>query len=74
MKYVFKKLEWPGIEMGERVLLCPNCHELICRSDIEHFRVCPYCASNLEMTYELEDFLLDPIVEGWTATEHRRMM
>jgi uncharacterized CHY-type Zn-finger protein len=70
MKYVFKRLD--GVE--DRVLLCPKCRESIYRSDIEHFNSCPYCGSLLEMTDELEDFLLEPIVEGWTATEHRRMM
>jgi len=70
MDYVFKRLG--GV--SERVLLCPECHESICRLDIEHFNACPYCASRLEMTDELEDFLLEPIVEGWTATEQLRMM
>ena len=70
MKYVFKRLDGTS----ERFLICPECREVICRSDIEHFNACPYCAARLEMTDELEDFLLEPIIEGWTATEHLRMM
>ncbi len=70
MKYNFKKL----IDLNDRVLLCPQCCEILYRMDIEHYTACPYCLFPLEMTDELEDFLLEPIVNGWTATEHRRMM
>ena len=70
MKYHFKKLE----EINDRVLLCPRCCEVLYRADIEHFSSCPYCSLPLEMTEELEDFLLEPIIDGWTATEHKRMM
>lgn len=70
MKYHFKRLD----EINERVLVCPKCCEILYRTDIEHFSSCPYCSQSLEMTEELEDFLLEPIIEGWTATEHKRMM
>ncbi len=65
MEYVFKKFDGSG----DRMLVCPICREFIARSDIEHFRICPYCGASLEMTDELEDFLLDPIVADWTLYE-----
>ncbi len=70
MKYNFKQIT----DLNDRVLLCPRCCEILHRMDIEHFTVCPYCSLPLEMNDELEDFLLEPIVDGWTATEQRRMM
>ena len=70
MKYRFRKLH--GFE--DRGLLCPRCSEILYRTDLEHYTACPYCALPLEMNNELEDFLLEPIVDGWTATEHRRML
>ena len=70
MEYVFKKFD--GAD--ERMLVCPSCREFIARPDIEHFHLCPYCGATLEMTDELEDFLLDPIVADWTLHERGRMM
>ena len=70
MNYSFKRLE----ELNEKAVLCPRCREPLFRIDIENYSLCPYCAFSLEMTDELEDFLLEPIVEGWTATEQKRMM
>jgi len=70
MKYRFRKID----ELDDRVLICPRCHEILYRADIEHYNICPYCSFALEMNDELEDFLLEPIVDGWTATEHRRML
>jgi uncharacterized CHY-type Zn-finger protein len=70
MKYNFRKLN----DLNDRVLLCPRCCEALFRTDIEHYTSCPYCTLPLEMNNELEDFLLEPIVDGWTATEQRRMM
>ena len=69
MQYTFRKLN----ELNDRVLLCPRCCETLYRTDIEHYTSCPYCALPLEMNDELEDFLLEPIIEGWTATEQRLM-
>ena len=60
--------------MDGRTLNCPTCHELLYRTDIEHFVVCPYCSSQLKMTNELEDFLLEPIVDIWTTHEQQRIM
>ena len=70
MEYTFRKLT--GI--NERVLLCPRCCEMLYRADIENYTSCPYCALTLEMNDELEDFLLEPIIDGWTTSEQKRMV
>ena len=70
MNYIFKD----DSHMDGRTLICPKCHELLYRTDIEHFITCPYCSYPLEMTSELEDFLLEPIVDIWTVNEQQRML
>ena len=63
MKYQFKKLK----NNEDRVLLCPKCSEVLYRTDIEDFNICPYCSYSLEKTYELEDYILDPMVNYWIS-------
>ncbi|NOY75867.1 MAG: hypothetical protein GXP32_08790 [Kiritimatiellaeota bacterium] len=63
-----------NIDLDERTLLCPKCEESLYRADIEYFNTCPYCSSPLDMTNELEDFLLEPIVDIWTFNEQQRML
>lgn len=70
MHYIFKE----NTNMDGRTLICPTCHEFLYRTDIEYFSACPYCSSKLEMTSELEDFLLEPIVDIWTANEQQRVL
>lgn len=65
MVYTFKKSNYQHAKM----LICPRCCEMLNRTDIEHFSTCPYCSFFLELTSELEDFLLEPIVNGWMARE-----
>jgi uncharacterized CHY-type Zn-finger protein len=69
MEYMFKH----NVDSDDRTLLCPKCREPLYRADIEYFNTCPYCSSPLDMTTELEDFLLEPIVDIWTVNEQQRM-
>ena len=69
MSYTFKN----DGEIEDRTLICPKCKETLYRADIEYFNTCPYCSSKLDMTNELEDFLLEPIVDIWTVNEQQRM-
>ena len=55
--------------LGSRVLECPNCMESLERQDIEDYSNCPYCLTSLPFNYDLEDYLLDPLVEIWQAQE-----
>lgn len=68
--YTFKKSDYPQSKM----LVCPKCCEALYRSDIEHFSTCPYCGCKLELTDELEDFLLEPIVDIWMAREQHQQI
>ncbi len=70
MMYKFTKTQYPQIKM----LVCPQCCELLNRTDIEHFSTCPYCSCKLELTDELEDFLLEPIVDVWMAREQHQQI
>ena len=70
MRYTFKR----NVDMEDRTLICPKCGETLYRADIEHFTTCPYCSSPLDMTNELEDFLLEPIVDIWTVNEQQRLL
>jgi uncharacterized CHY-type Zn-finger protein len=70
MEYKFKQYS----DTNDRALICPQCREVLHRVDIEFFTTCPYCSFPLETTGELEDFLLEPIVDVWTATEQKRML
>jgi hypothetical protein len=58
--------------IGMRLLECPECKEILERQDIEDFTNCPYCLKDLPYNYELEDYLLDPLVEMWQAQEQSR--
>lgn len=70
MIYKFIKTQNPQAKM----LVCPHCCELLHRTDIEHFSTCPYCSGKLELTEELEDFLLEPIVDIWMAREQHQQI
>ncbi|MBQ9771952.1 MAG: hypothetical protein IJW23_09040 [Lentisphaeria bacterium] len=35
------------------------------RQDVETFIRCPYCDYKFLIDYEMEDFLLHPVVENW---------
>ena len=65
MIYTFQKSNHSHTKM----LICPKCCEMLNRIDIEHFSTCPYCLCSLELTDELEDFLLEPIVDVWMTRE-----
>ncbi len=47
-------------------LVCPQCLEMLTRSDLEGFGHCPYCDHSFERNPELEDFLLRPVIKQWT--------
>ena len=68
MEYKFKVSGYPL----KKMLVCPGCHELLNRTDIEFFSACPYCSCKLDLTDELEDFLLEPIISVWMAREHQQ--
>ena len=48
-----------------KFLVCPCCMETLTQIDIESFSSCPYCNHKFESSYELEDFILRPVVEHW---------
>lgn len=50
---------------SQKVLVCPQCYEMLVQHDIESFSHCPYCNFKFELSHELEDFLLAPIVDQW---------
>ncbi len=56
---------------SDKMLICPKCLEMLFRDDIEHFSSCPYCNSKIEVTDELEDFLLKPFVDNWISAQNR---
>jgi uncharacterized CHY-type Zn-finger protein len=62
-KYTFKRVDW----QFDRLLICPNCFETLCRDDIEHFTKCPYCDYRFEFDCQIEDFILKPVVDRWIA-------
>jgi len=70
MIYTFTKSSYPQAKM----LVCPQCCEMLNRTDIEHYSSCPYCLCILELTDELEDFLLEPIVDIWISREHHQQI
>lgn len=52
-------------ETKGKVLVCPGCLETLTQVDIEAFSSCPYCNHQFERSFELEDFILRPVVEHW---------
>jgi len=66
-KYEFRNLR----NSSDKILICPNCFEMLFRDDIEHFSSCPYCNARIEVNDELEDFLLKPFVDNWISNQNR---
>ena len=66
-KYEFKKLK----NSSDKILICPMCFELLFRDDFEHFARCPYCDSPIEISDEIEDYLLKPVVDNWMSNQNR---
>lgn len=55
-----------------RRLLCPKCHQLLHRSDIEEFCKCPFCDHSFPQDDpQLEDFFLDPLTEEWMQQQQQ---
>ena len=63
VSYSFQKVEHPKMLANDRVLVCPVCREVLMRADIEGFSSCPFCSYKFENTYELEDFIMEPLVD-----------
>ena len=61
----FRSFENPEMLSRERRLVCPQCGELLLRSDVEGFSSCPFCLFRFEDSPELEDFILEPEVDSW---------
>lgn len=66
-KYEFKKLK----NSSDKILICPACFEFLFRDDFEHFARCPYCNSPIEISDEIEDYLLKPVVDNWISNQNR---
>jgi len=66
-KYEFRKLK----NSSDKMLICPKCFELLFRDDFEHFACCPYCDSPIEISDEIEDYLLKPVVDNWVSIQNR---
>lgn len=70
--YTFFPLDPNRPTPSARRLLCPKCHELLHRSDIEEFSKCPYCDEVFpENNTSLEDFFLDPLAEEWIQQQQQ---
>ena len=61
----FRSFENPAMFSRDRRLICPQCGELLGRTDVEGFYTCPFCLFRFEPTAELEDFILEPEVDSW---------
>ena len=66
-KYEFKKLK----NSSDMILICPVCYEFLFRDDFEHFACCPYCNAPIEISDEIEDYLLKPVVDSWISNQNR---
>ena len=60
-KYRFKRTSCKS----DKILVCPDCYEMLLRRDIECFAKCPYCNQNIEFDAEIEDYLLKPVIDRW---------
>ena len=58
-----------SINTQEKYLICPQCLEMLVQIDIENYSCCPFCEYHFELSYELEDFLLKPVVDHWIRKE-----
>ena len=54
-----------NLQQKDGRLVCPVCHELLARQDVESFFRCPYCNHRFPLNEEMEDYLLTPVVENW---------
>ncbi|MBR2364996.1 MAG: hypothetical protein IKA79_07330 [Lentisphaeria bacterium] len=68
-KNIFLPLDKSRTMSLERGLLCPECGELLHRSDIEAFTRCPFCDHSFSVDTELEDFILTPMVNEWAKQQ-----
>ncbi|HCE46860.1 MAG TPA: hypothetical protein DET40_25210 [Lentisphaeria bacterium] len=66
-KYEFRNLR----NSPDKIMICPKCLEMLFRDDIEHFSSCPYCNAHIEISQEVEDFLLKPFIDNWVANQSR---
>lgn len=66
-KYEFKRMK----NSSDKALICPKCFEFLLRDDFEHYSRCPYCNSPIEISTELEDYLLKPLVDIWITNQNR---
>lgn len=64
-KKIFLPLDKSRTLTLDRGLLCPECGELLQRSDVEVFTKCPFCDHAFAVDTELEDFILAPLVGEW---------
>lgn len=68
-KNIFLPLDKSRTMSLDKGLLCPECGELLQRSDIEVFTKCPYCDHSFSIDTELEDFILTPLVNEWAKNQ-----
>jgi acetyl-CoA carboxylase beta subunit len=68
IKHTFKRLH----HLSDKILICPQCFEALCQTDIEVFSCCPYCNHHFETNSELEDYILKPVVDHWIRQYSRR--
>lgn len=66
-KYEFRKLK----NSSDKILICPTCFEFLFRDDFEHYARCPYCDAPIEISDEIEDYLLKPVVDNWISNQNR---
>ena len=65
----FRPVENPVMLGNDRKLICPQCGEALVRADVEFFSACPYCSYHFEPSVELEDFILEPEIDGWVRRQ-----
>jgi len=62
---LFQDVDNPGMVAPDHRLLCPECREILSRSDIESFARCPFCNHAFKSSHALEDFILEPLIDNW---------
>ena len=62
---LFQEIDNPRMVAVDHRLLCPECKEILSRSDIESFTRCPFCNHDFGSNPALEDFILEPLVDNW---------